>query len=77
MHRRRLTIPVVRALIMLGLGSGGMTKELFFVPTPDLTRVWVCIGLMLGPAVLEAWWRARNTPTAPQQQVGSSESVSS
>lgn len=57
---------------MLGLGSGGMTRELFFVPTPDLTRVWVCIGLLLGPAALASVWRMRNplpgqpepTPTA-------------
>jgi len=58
---------------MLGLGSGGMAKELFLVPTPNLVRVWVCIGLMLGPAVLEAWWRARNTGSeAPSSSSASS-----
>jgi hypothetical protein len=51
---------------MLGLGSAGMAKELFFVPKPDLIRVWVCIGLMLGPAVLEAWWRAKNPTPSPE-----------
>jgi hypothetical protein len=61
---------------MLGLGSTGMAKELFLVSQPNLVRVWVCIGLMLGPAMLEAWWRARNpTPIGGQQQTPSSSSV--
>lgn len=56
----RITVPLLRDLAMLALGSGGMTRELFFVPTPDLTRVWVCIGLLLGPAALASVWRMRN-----------------
>jgi hypothetical protein len=53
-----------------------MAKELFLVSQPNLVRVWVCIGLMLGPAMLEAWWRARNpTPIGGQQQTPSSSSV--
>jgi hypothetical protein len=61
---------------MLGLGSTGMAKELFLVPQPNLVRVWVCIGLMLGPAMLEAMWRARNpTPPVEQQQTPSSSPV--
>jgi hypothetical protein len=56
----RITVPLLRDLAMLGLGSGGMTRELFFVPAPDLTRVWVCIGLLLGPAALASVWRMRN-----------------
>jgi hypothetical protein len=75
--RRRITIVAVRTTLMLGLGSAGMTKELFFVPKPDLVRVWVCIGLMLGPAVLEAWWRARNTSPVAEQPTRSSSSASS
>jgi hypothetical protein len=67
---------------MLGLGSAGMTRELFFVPEPNMVRVWVCIGLLLGPAALNSVWRMRNplplepesTPTAPSPS--SSPSVS-
>lgn len=58
---------------MLGLGSGGMTRELFIVPEPNMVRVWVSIGLLLGPAALASVWRMRNplpelpgpTPTEP------------
>jgi hypothetical protein len=58
---------------MLGLGSAGMTHELFLVLKPDLVRVWVSIGLLLGPAVLESWLRART----PIPLSGPSEAVSS
>jgi hypothetical protein len=53
---------------MLGVGSAGMIKQLFLLPKPDLTVVWVCIGLMLGPAVVESWLRARiPSPTSSSQ----------
>lgn len=73
----RITIPVVRDVLMLGLGSAGLTRELFLVDTPNLIRVWVSIGLTLGPAVLLSWWRARNplpdiTPTQEQPSPSSS-----
>lgn len=66
----KITVPLLRDLVMLALGSAGMTRELFFVPEPDMRRVWVCIGLLLGPAALNSVWRMRNplesepTPTA-------------
>jgi hypothetical protein len=63
---------------MLGLGSAGMARELFIVQRPDIVRVWVCIGLLLGPAVLESWWRARNPlPDATPSPTASSSSQSS
>jgi hypothetical protein len=61
---------------MLGIGSAGMVRQLFLVPKPDLTVVWVCIGLMLGPAVFEAWWRARNSVPAAAPETSSSSSRS-
>jgi len=63
-RRGSITIPLARTLIMLGLGSGGMVRELFLVERPDLTRMGVCMLLMLGPAVVESWWRARNPTPA-------------
>jgi hypothetical protein len=65
----RITVPLLRDLVMLVLGSAGMTHELFFVPTPDMVRVWVCIGLLLGPAALNSLWRLRNP--LPEQQTTS------
>lgn len=53
---------------MLALGSGGMAQELFIAAEPNMVRVWVSIGLLLGPAALNSVWRMRNplpdTPTA-------------
>jgi hypothetical protein len=64
----KITVPLARDLVMLGLGSAGMTHELFLVDAPNMIRVWVCIGLLLGPAALNSVWRMRNplpdTPTA-------------
>lgn len=37
-----------------------MTRELFFVVEPNMVRVWVSIGLLLGPAALNSVWRMRN-----------------
>lgn len=67
----RLSVAVLRDLVMLALGSAGMARELFFAPPQadlDMRRVGLCIGLMLGPAVLHTLWRARQplqdfTPT--------------
>ena len=56
----RLTVPLLRDLVMLGLGSAGMAHELFFITEPNMVRVWVCIGLLLGPAALNSLWRMRN-----------------
>lgn len=56
----KISVPLLRDLAMLILGSAGMTHELFFVPEPNMVRVWVSIGLLLGPAALNSVWRARN-----------------
>jgi hypothetical protein len=60
----RLTVPVLRDLVMLALGSAGMVRELFFNPQPelDMRRVGLSIGLLLGPAALHSLWRARQPP---------------
>lgn len=74
----KVTVPLVRTLVMLILGSAGMTHELFLIPAPNLTRVWVSIGLLLGPAALEAAFRMfRPTPGPPTMVAGSSPSPSS
>lgn len=56
----KLKVPLLRDVVMLILGSAGMTHELFFVEEPNMVRVWVCIGLLLGPAALNGFWRLRN-----------------
>lgn len=56
----KITVPLARDLVMLVLGSGGMAQELFFRPEPHMVRVWVSIGLLLGPAALNSLWRMRN-----------------
>lgn len=62
---------------MLGLGSVGMAQELFLRTDPNLIKVYVCLGLMLGPVVLEAAWRARNPmPAVTPPGESSSQSVS-
>lgn len=81
----KISVPLARDVVMLALGSAGMTWQLFFVPEPNMVRVWVCIGLLLGPAALNSVWRIRNplpeqaTPTvsspppspSPSSQSGS------
>jgi len=42
----------------MGIGSAGLTQELFLRPHPDLARVYISLGLFLGPAVLESVLRA-------------------
>jgi hypothetical protein len=64
----RLSVALLRDLVMLVLGSAGMTRELFFTVEPNMVRVWVCIGLLLGPAALNSVWRRQplsgeTTPT--------------
>jgi hypothetical protein len=64
----KLTIAVLRDLVMLALGSVGMGRELFFTSDLDMRRVSLCIGLLLGPAALNSVWRRQplseeSTPT--------------
>jgi hypothetical protein len=74
----KISVPLLRDLVMLALGSGGMAQELFIAEAPNMVRVWVSIGLLLGPAALNSVWRMRNplpdTPTAggPQPSPSSS-----
>ena len=72
----KVTVPLLRDLVMLALGSGGMAHELFLVPTPDMIRVSVSIALLLGPAALNSWWLRRADPVTPTA-VSSSPSPSS
>lgn len=60
----RLSVAVLRDLVMLALGSSGMARELFFTAGPDLDmrRVGLCIGLLLGPAALNSVWRRQQLP---------------
>lgn len=79
----KISVPLLRDLVMLALGSGGMSQELFIAGQPNMVRVWVSIGLLLGPAALNSVWRMRNplpesptvatpTPAGPQPSPSSS-----
>lgn len=73
----KITVSLLRDVAALCLGSAGLTRELFLVDSPNMIRVWVSIGLLLGPAVLLSWWRARNSMPPPSESVlPSSESSS-
>lgn len=56
----KITVPLTRDVLTLALGSAGMVHELFLVSQPNMVRVSVSIGLLLGPAALYAAWRLRN-----------------
>lgn len=63
---RTQDLAMIKDLAMLALGSAGMTHELFLVDAPNMVRVWVSIGLLLGPAALASVWRVRNPlPESP------------
>lgn len=72
----KLTVPLARDVVMLLLGSGGMGHELFLVPAPNMARVWVSIGLLLGPAGIAGWWRLRNPEPISPASTGMSPSSS-
>lgn len=65
---------------MLVIGGAGMFRELFLLPPKDLSlvRVGICLTLMMGPAIVLVWLRAR-TPelSGPGPSSPSSESSSS
>jgi hypothetical protein len=73
----KITVPLLRDLATLALGSGGMVHELFLVSHPDMLRVSVSIGLLLGPAALYATWRLRNPDPVTPNAGGSPSSPSS
>jgi hypothetical protein len=74
----KLTVPLTRDVLTLALGSGGMVHELFLVQSPNMVRVSVSIGLLLGPAALYAAWRLRNPePQSTPNGAGSPSSPSS
>jgi hypothetical protein len=73
----KITVPLLRDLTTLALGSGGMVHELFLTPSPNMVRVSVSIGLLLGPAALYATWRLRNPEPVTPSGGGSPSSPSS
>lgn len=73
----RLKVPLLREMAMLALGSAGMARELFWVPPADLSlvRVGICMVLMIGPAAVMIWLRAR-TPASNDTEPSSPSSAS-
>jgi hypothetical protein len=58
----KLTVPVLRDLVMLGMGSAGMLHELFRPGSMDDARVGLSMVLILGSAMANARWFLRHTP---------------
>lgn len=58
----KLSVAVLRDLVMLALGSAGMAQELFIADELDMRRIWLCIALLLGPAALNSIWRRQPLP---------------
>lgn len=75
----KLTVAGVRDVVMLTLGAGGLARELFLIgdAKPDMTRVWVSIALLLGPAALLAWWSGRMGTASPSDVLPRSSESSS
>ncbi len=62
----KLTVPLLRDLVMLALGSGVMIQEIWGRPAPEPLGVTVSLLLLGGPAAINTWWLARNPqPTTP------------
>lgn len=72
----KLSVAVLRDLVMLALGSAGMGRELFFTADLDMRRVGLCIGLLLGPAALNSVWRRQPLLPEPTPTDGASRSSS-
>lgn len=56
----KITVPLVRDVVMLALGAGGLTRELFLIGdrTPDRFRVGLCLALLMGPTFILGIWQA-------------------
>jgi hypothetical protein len=59
----KITVPLLRDLVMLVLGSAGMAQEMFVAPELDMKRVSLCLALLLGPAGVHTLLRMRNPPS--------------
>lgn len=75
----KIRMPLVRELSMLAIGAAGMFRELFLLPPKDLSlvRVGICLTLMMGPAIVLVWLRAKTPELSGQEQSSPSSGSSS
>lgn len=58
---------VLRGLVLLGLGTAGMIRQMFFVGEPSAMWVGISLAMIMGEGAVSAWWLAgRSSGTAPQ-----------
>lgn len=71
-------LAVIRDLVLLGIGSAGLIREIFFVTQWDVTRVALFLAMIAGSGILNATWLLRHSPTvtATTQQLPPSSSSS-
>lgn len=60
-------LAVIRDLVLLGIGSAGLVREIFFTSTWDVTRVALFLAMIAGSGLLNATWLLRNSPTGSVQ----------
>jgi hypothetical protein len=71
----RLSVALLRDVVMLVLGSAGMAQEMFIAPELDMGRVSLCLALLLGPAGVHTLLRMRNPPSDQVTSTGGSPSL--
>lgn len=71
----KIRVLLLRELSMLALGNAGMVQEMFIRDQPNMIIVGLSVALLMGPAVLLSWSRAK--APLPDTSESSSPSVSS
>jgi len=61
----KITVPLVRDVAMMALGSAGTINELFVVEEPRKVGLGVSILLLMGPGFITAAWQAYNAARRP------------
>lgn len=64
-------VAVLRGLILLGLGTAGMIRQMFFVDEPSTVWVGISLAMILGEGAVSTWWLAGRSsgtvqPSVPQ-----------
>jgi hypothetical protein len=80
----KLTVPVIRDVLLLTIGSGSLVNQLFLVQDPSILLISVSLLSILGSAVINAYWlklpsqpATETTPVVPLPPPSPSPSSSS
>lgn len=53
----KISVPLLRDLASLVIGSAGMVNELFIVPSPRGLGLGISVALLCGPTAIVAGWQ--------------------